>query len=318
MKLFLILCCAAAICLIPACGDSKSPSAEYDADGVESMLVKAQHDGFANPAAATESNAEILIPGTMLVAQNNRAFASRGPAQGGAQKIQRQIIQTASINLVVDEFAGVPAKVASLVTKYNGFVANSNMQGSSGSPRSGQWTIRIPVFEYDAFLTASEALGQISSQSTKTKEVTAEYYDLKARINNKLAEEKRLLEHLQKNTGKLDDILKVEREISRVRGEVELFEGRLRVLSDLTSLSTVTLNIKEIKNYVPVKTESPVLTARIGRAWTGSCESLAIVGSNLVLAAVVAGPWFIVMLVPALIGYAVLRRRKRKTQKKSA
>ena len=78
-----------------------------------------------------------------------------------------------------------------------------------------------------------------------------EYYDLEARIKNKQQEETRLLKHLADSTGKLEDILAVERELTRVRGEIEQMQGRIRYLGNLSALSTVTLNVTEVRNYTP-------------------------------------------------------------------
>ena len=72
-----------------------------------------------------------------------------------------------------------------------------------------------------------------------------------ARIKNKQVEEQRLQDLLKKATGKLSEILQVEKELSRVRGEIEQLQGRIRVLANLSSLTTITLTMREIKDYVP-------------------------------------------------------------------
>ena len=88
--------------------------------------------------------------------------------------------------------------------------------------------------------------------------MTEEFFDLEARIRNKQEEEKRLLKHLADSTGKLEDILKVESELTRVRGEVEQMQGRLRFLANRADLSTVTITATELKDYSP---PSPVTLA---------------------------------------------------------
>ena len=83
--------------------------------------------------------------------------------------------------------------------------------------------------------------------TTDSQDVTEEYYDVEARIKNKRVEEERLLKHLEQSTGKLEDILKVEKEISRVRGEIERQQGRLQYLDKLSALTTVTITLHERK-----------------------------------------------------------------------
>ena len=87
--------------------------------------------------------------------------------------------------------------------------------------------------------------------------MSEEYFDLDARQAAKKVEETRLLKHLADSTGKLDEILAVERELSRVRSEIERMQGRLRALSNLTTLATVTINVSEIKDYVPPRAPRP-------------------------------------------------------------
>lgn len=53
------------------------------------------------------------------------------------------------------------------------------------------------------------------------EEVTQQYVDLLARLANGIHTEQRLTEILRTRTGKLQDVLKVELEIDRVRGEIE-------------------------------------------------------------------------------------------------
>ena len=69
--------------------------------------------------------------------------------------------------------------------------------------------------------------------------MTEEFFDLEARIKNKKVEEARLVKHLTDSTGKLEDILAVEREISRVRQEIEHMEGRIRLIANLAELTSV-------------------------------------------------------------------------------
>lgn len=220
----------------------------------------------------------------------------------------RKIVYTAYMDLVVENFEQVRSQVDELVAQYGGFVADSNFQGSSGSSRSGKWTIRIPVKQYGDFLSAAADLGELESQRTTSREVTEEYYDVEARIRNKQREEERLLKHLEESTGKLEDILNVEREISRVRGELERLQGRMRVLQNLTELTTVTLHIREVKNYVPA--QAPTFLTRISRTFDGTLESLLMTGQNLVLVIVASGPWLVILGIPFGLLITLIRRRR--------
>ncbi len=90
----------------------------------------------------------------------------------------------------------------------------------------------MPVDRFDSFVSAVSQIGEVRTNHVGSQDVTEEYYDIEARIRNKQEEEKRLLKHLADSTGKLEDILSVERELTRVRGEVEQMQGRLRFLAN--------------------------------------------------------------------------------------
>jgi hypothetical protein len=227
-----------------------------------------------------------------------------------ASALQRKIIYTAEVQLVVEAFDSIPAEVEALAKQFQGYVANSAVTGSPGRPRSGQWTIRVPVERYDAFLTAVRQLGEVHQVTTDSRDVSEEYYDLESRIRNKKKQESRLLELLADATGKLEEVLSVERELARVREEIERMEGRVRVLDDLTALTTVTLRVSEIKDYMPQ--EAPTYVTRVHRAWSGSIDRLVVTAQAVSIAAVAAAPWLGVLLVPVILLVFLWRLRRRR------
>ncbi len=224
--------------------------------------------------------------------------------------LQRKIIYTADVELVVEEFNSIPSKVETLVEEFEGYVAGSTVTGAPGRPRSGQWTIRVPVRRYGKFLTAVQKLGEVHRVSSDSKDVSEEYYDLEARIGNKEKQETRLLELLADATGKLEEVLSVERELARVREEIERMEGRVRVLNDLTSLTTVELTINEIKDYVPE--EAPTYATRVRRAFEGSVDLLVSAAVELSIVVIAMLPWLGVLLIPATVIILLVRRHRRR------
>jgi hypothetical protein len=213
------------------------------------------------------------------------------------------------VNLVVEQFDPIPAQVEALVNRFNAYVARSQITGSPGSPRRGQWTLRVPAERYEAFLLAAREIGEVESVSSDSQDVTEEFYDVEARIRNMKQEETRLLELLSKATGKLEEVLAVERELARVRGEIEQMEGRLRVLSNLTAMSTVTLDVREIKGYVPEEAAS--YGTQVRRAWRGSVTALGATAQAFSILLIAVLPWIGVILIPALLVLVVLRRIRR-------
>ena len=176
---------------------------------------------------------------------------ARPPSPGQTAKAARKIIYDARIDLLVDSLNATEQAVLDLIKEHDGFLAESDQSSVTASQRRGTWRVRVPVDQFHAFVSAVSRLGEVRTNHVGSQDVTEEYLDLEARIRNKREEEKRLIKHLADSTGKLDDILAVEKELSRVRGEVEQMEGRLRFLANRTELSTVTIEALEWKDYKP-------------------------------------------------------------------
>src|SRR5262249_7057263 len=132
----------------------------------------------------------------------------------------RKIIYTADVEIVVEKFEDAEARIRELVREHKGYVSEAEVTGTTGSKRYGSWTVSIAVERFDAFRDAIAGLGELHRNSLDSHDVTEEYYDLEANIKNKQVEEERLREHLKKSTGNLKDILAVEEQLSRVRGEI--------------------------------------------------------------------------------------------------
>jgi len=305
LNLALIFCLG--LFLLAGCGSEES--SDYEGYATAEVAAQSPEADFESYAADSD--------GIVLPASANAGLPANDtsdPATAPSATIQRRIIYNADIDLVVDDFAGVQSKVADLANTYGGFVASSNVYGSEGSPRRGQWTLRIPSAQYNDLVKDSESLGQIRSTSSNTQEVTAEFVDLQARLSNLRTEEQRLHRHLEESTGSLEDILRVEREISRVRGDTERIEGRLNVLRDLTTLSTVTLRIEEIRNYVPEPTEEPGFGQQVARTWSDSVDAVAGFFTSLSLITVALTPWLVVIIPLSLVAFLIARWLRRLTR----
>jgi Domain of unknown function (DUF4349) len=104
-------------------------------------------------------------------------------------------------------------------------------------------------------------------------------------------------------------VIAIERELSRVREELERMQGRTRVLADLTALTTTDLTISEIHNYRAE--DAPTLATRTRRAFEDSCAALQSTGGNLLVATAALVVWLPVLAVLALLAYAIYRSQRR-------
>jgi hypothetical protein len=231
-----------------------------------------------------------------------------GGEQPPAQAIPRKIIYTAEVKLVVDDLPKAEEQLKQLIKQNGGFVAQSEQSGSAGSRRSGRWRVRVPVDGFDSFMTDIVKLGFPEVNKTDSQDVTDQYYDLEARIKNRISEEESLRRLLEETHGKMEDILAVRRELNQVRSDIDQKEGQLRRLANLTSLTTVNATLREEKDYVPP--QSPTFGSNIAGTFAGSLDVLQSVGKGLVLFVVALVPWLPVLLVIAVPAWYLFRRRR--------
>ncbi len=224
---------------------------------------------------------------------------------------ERKIIYEAQVTLVVEDFSETEREVPELVKQHGGYSAEVEVDRTQGERLSGRWVVRIPVDQYDAFLGAISKLGIPETFNQTAQDVTEEYVDLEARIANKKRLEERILELLEGSDGEIKDVIEVERELARVRGEIEQMEGRLRFLENRTALTTVTINAVERQSYVPA--QAPTFLGRIDQAWGSSLISLQRFGEHLTVAIVFMFPWFLVVVVVLAPAIWCLRIYKRRT-----
>ena len=268
--------------------------------------------GAQSDSAPATSESDAAVSGAASApseAQNGKSAPSSVGASGQAvAPAQRKIIYTATVDLVVENLTQGQTKLLNLVKTNKGYVSETNVGGASGEQRTGTWKVRVPVENYEAFMAGAARLGELQSSNSSSQDVTAEYYDVAARIKNKQVEEARLQELLKRATGKLSEVLQVEKELSRVRGEIEQLQGRIRVLSNLSSLTTVTISMHEIKDYVPPA--PPTFGTEIARQFDGSLAVMRAAGKGLVLLGAALLPWLPLGLL-GFFGWRIFRRKNK-------
>ena len=242
-----------------------------------------------------------------------KAIAATTPASPGAKnqsvqqgieavpKTSRKIVYNSQISLIVESIDKVDALVGQLVKDSGGYISGSDLSSATNSQRTGNWTVRMPVDRFEAFVGSITRLGEVQKNHVDSQDVTQEFYDIEARITNKQQEEKRLQKHLADSTGKLEDILSVERELTRVRGEIEQAQGRLRYLANVSDLSTIAITAMEIHDYKPPV--RPTFAGRIKQTFDDSVENLVEFMQGLLLMVVSIAPWTPIIL---LFGLPVL------------
>jgi hypothetical protein len=304
----LLLVSACGIVPLIGCGGSARESAM-----VESTAPPAAAKMVVAERSRSEGQGMGGMGGAMMgrMAVTDGAVATTIAVQAPAAvppAISRKVVYDATLELVVDSIEPASTRIPDLVEDAQGYISEQHTTGSPGAQRSQRWKIRIPVERFDSFVAAVKPLGELEQFNRTSQDVTAEFYDVEARIKNKKVEEQTLNKILQERSGKLEDVLKIEIELSRVRGEIEQMQGRIRVLENLSSLATLTLNVRERDKFAPAAPVVADFLTQIARTWQDSVLSLTEVGKGLVLFTVSWAVWTPFLALLALLAWIVLRR----------
>lgn len=155
------------------------------------------------------------------------------------------IIRTGTASIQVDSLDAAVAMVRALARRVGGFVAGSSTQAGRGQLHAATLELRMPAARFDEAVDGLRPLGKVEAVNVTAEDVGEEYMDVQARMVNARRLETRLIDLLARRTGKLSDVLDVERELARVREEIERYEGRLRYLRSRIAVSTLTLTVHE-------------------------------------------------------------------------
>ncbi len=165
--------------------------------------------------------------------------ASPAPAPGPS------IARAARLRLRTSDFDAARPVVDRVVADTGGLVGQVTVSGTRGDARSLTATLLIPASRLDAALAALKSIGLVVQESQSGDDVTDQVIDVGARLSNARNAEKRLVDLLQKRTGDLADVLAAEREITRVREEIERFDAQRKNLERRVTYATLTLEVTE-------------------------------------------------------------------------
>ena len=264
--------------------------------------------GPRSPAREPQASFDTTLerqPKPVSLADDNVAGGehSGGP---GESAVDRKIIYTATMSIVVESFDEVETTINRLVKTHHGYIANFNENRSQGANRAATWVLRVPVGGFNEVLDAVADLGVPESRTVDSEDVSEQFVDLEAQLKNRRRLETEMLELLEKRDGDLKDILTIKHELASVREEIERIEGRLRFLTDRVELTTITINVRQEVDYVPA--QAPTFASRIEQTWNGSLATMQSAGEELVLLAVGAGPWLALALLVTAPPIWLLRR----------
>ena len=294
----LVIICLAGL-LLSSCGSGAvMDSSEVSYDYAEESYAPAPSADMAERSAETDYTEVKRVDGVV------------------GESALRYVIRNGSIDLTVQNTRETIKSIQDLVAAADGLISYSYFYEIREGVYGANLTIRVPQERFDSMMAQLEPLGKAANIQTGQDDVTMQYVDLESRLNNQKAQEARLVEILEMAES-VEEVLEVERELYRVRGEIESMTAQFRYLSDQVNYSTIEVSIKE--EIIPTQSISPGAFDKFGERLLQSF----IGGVNFVFRAISSVAVALVALLPVIVllgifGYLILIITRRATRKKKA
>lgn len=212
--------------------------------GADMAMEEASYAPAALPPEMVEMEMAVEESAAGIAFRDDEAYNQTSVvSKDGAGIQERIIIRTADMGVVVVDTEEAMTTIAQMVNENGGWVVSSNVFQYSENAKTGNMSVRVPSEGFESFL---EAVGRLSVEvtriSTSGQDVTEEYVDLSARLDNLEATADRVRSFLDE-TKTVEEALEVNRELSRLEGDIEALKGRLQYLEQSSAFSQVTIDL---------------------------------------------------------------------------
>ena len=240
MKRVLLLALVLFVIVLFACGGDDSEAEPFVES--DSQLLALSDDFFEDDARMSRGDEfmESAIARSESSAFESGEMAKEVAVEASAEKMQddqRDVISTASLSIEVDMVAEAVVSVRMIAEANGGFVETLSTSGV-GFRQDANVTIRVPRDRFVAAVEQLGRLGDVPGQHLSSEDVTEEAIDLNARLNASVREEQSLLALLGR-ADSVADVLGIERELTRVRSQIERLQGQINVLQSRIDMSTI-------------------------------------------------------------------------------
>ena len=291
---------------------------------VPSLLRSRESQSVASLSVSSPSTPEDLAVSFEL----ERATPQAAPGQQGQLGQQRQqrvaqaaqteapsgpmIVRSARLTILTKDFDGSRARIEAIARESQGYLDQLTAQGEVGSGRTLSTTLRLPSGTTETALVELRKLGKVREESQNSSDVTSQYVDLQARLTNARNTEQRLTDLLRERTGKLPEVVEVEREISRVREEIERMQAQQKDMNNKVQFATIQVAVSE-EYRAEIEHSSPSAGTRLRNALIDGYHSAVESVLNAALLVLLFGPvlllWSAVLIPVILLARRIYRVR---------
>lgn len=254
---------------------------------------------FSDVNSAFTSDMRIADTSTVSLGYEAKTQLTQGIETDGLLANQNEqtriILKNASLSLTTEDPENALNSVITLAESLGGWVVNSSTSqfvNSAGEQATrGTITIRIPADQLNAVLEQLRGLAiNVNAESLSGQDVTTQYIDLSGRLVTLQAAQVQL-QKIMNSAIKVDDVLAVHTELTRIQGEIESLQGQIKYYDEAAAYSSIQIELVP-PTPGPVETQAagwnPATTAE--SAFGALLSVLRFGGDLLIALAVFLGP----------------------------
>ncbi|HEY6111824.1 MAG TPA: DUF4349 domain-containing protein [Chthoniobacterales bacterium] len=214
--------------------------ADQKFDEVREVVAAAKSAKGKEAAAAgqpEEQNTE-----TLELRNSTAASQAETPPAAAAN---RKLIRNANVEIELASFDDAVQKITGFAKEDGGYVATTSSNKQANGKLRGEIVVKVLPENLDRFLQKIRGLGELKNQTLGTEDITRAYFDTDARLKNARVMEQRLIDMLKKKSEDINDLLQVEKELARVREQIEQMQGELKFWDSQVQFATVTIALAE-------------------------------------------------------------------------
>lgn len=238
------------------------------------------------------------------------AFSNSMAQDVAAQEMK--IIQNAGIFVWVEDLQEKVDYTINLAKEQGGYVESTSMSGQGDEyPRNAHIALRVPAETLTFTLDQISALGKLRYKNLSGENITEVYYDTDNRVRNLQKQEERLIEILAM-ANNVDEVLRIENELNRVRTDIDHMTGQLRAWDKRVQYSLVEVELREQE-----PSREKLSAFSVGSLWEnakrGFIAAVNVAAKFTITAATVLGALSPVIALGVVIAAVLyLRKRRRK------
>jgi hypothetical protein len=289
--------------VVPSVAPAPPAMSDQRREAATDASASAGEEGFtasgvaANAAGAGSARPSGVGEAAMEVGKRVRPDQPLRTQGVGDSIATSMIIRTGQVTVKVDSLDVAVVRVRQLAARLGGYVANASLAGGEDQVRSATLEIKLPASRFDEAVNGLRPIGEVERADVQAQDVGEEFVDISARVTNAHRLEERMIDLLARRTGRLQDVLAVERELARVREEIERYEGRLRYLRTRAAVSTLAVTVHEPPPILVRDPGANPISEAVRDAWRNfvllTAWAIASLGVVIPVAVVVALAWAI-------------------------